>query len=241
MQYGFTLNSISFLDHLNYASPYLRATYTLGDAGDLEFAYTSGDARPDLADKGADADLQHELNTLGMFPRISLSGGRPKIQRGENFEVTYSRKVGSRTYQISAYRENISNAALSIVAPAGMYTSGDILPDLFTGTSTFNAGDFRTTGYTAAVPQTVGSTVPALLMYGSTGGITADTRELVSTSPDELRSMIRRRAPSRHRAHHRCLAVDGHASDCQLPGGQRSPLGLPGHSTARARCNPCPA
>ncbi len=191
VQYGFTLNSISFLDHLNYASPYLRATYTLGDAGDLEFAYTSGDARPDLADKGADADLQHELNTLGMFPRISLSGGRPKIQRGENFEVTYSRKVGSRTYQISAYRENISNAALSIVAPAGMYTGGDILPDLFTGTSTFNAGDFRTTGYTAAVTQNVGSNVTAMLMYGSTGGLTADNRELVSNSPDELRSMIR--------------------------------------------------
>ena len=66
----------------------------------------------------------------------------PKIQRGENFELTYSRKVGSRTYQVSAYRESVSNAALSMVAPAGMYTGGDILPDLFTGTSTFNAGDY---------------------------------------------------------------------------------------------------
>jgi hypothetical protein len=190
VQYGFTLNSISFLDHLTYASPYMRLTYSLGDVGDLEFAYTSGDARPGLADKGEDADLQRELNTLGMFPRISLSGGRPKIQRGENFEVGYTRKVGSRTYEVSAYRENISNTALSIVAPEGMYTGGDILPDLFTGTSTFNAGDFKTTGYTAAVTQNIGSNVTAMLMYGSTGGLTADNRELVSNSPDELRSMI---------------------------------------------------
>ena len=191
VQYGFTLNSVSFLDHLNYASPYVRMTYSLGNAGELSFAYTSGDARPDLAGKGTDADMQRELNTLGMFPRISLRDGRPRIQRGENFEVGYSRKLGSRTWQVSAYRESVSNATLSIVAPAGMFASGDILPDLFTGTSTFDAGDFRTTGYTAAVTQAVGSNVTVMLMYGSTGGLTADDREIVSNSPDELRSMIR--------------------------------------------------
>lgn len=191
VQYGFTLNSVTFLDHLNYASPYVRMIYALGDAGDVEFAYTSGDARPDLAGKATDTDMQQQLNSLGMFPRISVRDGRPRIQRGENFELTYSRKLGSRTWQVSAYRENVSNASLSIVAPAGMYSSGDILPDLFTGTSTFNAGDFRTSGYTAAVTQSIGANVTAMLIYGSTGGLTADNREIVSNSPDELRSMIR--------------------------------------------------
>jgi hypothetical protein len=84
----------------------------------------------------------------------------------------------------------VSNAALSIVSPAGMYAGGDILPDLFTGTSTFNAGNYRSTGYTAAVTQNLGSNVTAMLMYGSMGALTADNRELVSNSPDELRSMI---------------------------------------------------
>jgi hypothetical protein len=191
VQYGFTLNSISFLDHVNYASPYARVTYSLGENGEVAFAYTSGDARPDLAGKGQqDADLQRELNTLGLFPRISLREGRPRIQRGENFELTYTRKMGSRTYQVSTYRENVRNAALSLVAPAGMYTGGDILPDLFTGTSTFNAGDYRTTGYTAAVTQNLGEHLTATVMYGSMGALTAADREVVSDSPDELRSMI---------------------------------------------------
>src|ERR1019366_5629703 len=115
VQYGFTLNSISFLDHVNYASPYARVTYSLGENGAVAFAYTSGDARPDLAGKGQqDADFQRELNTLGLFPRISLRDGRPRIQRGENFELTYTRKLGSRTYQVSTYRESVSNAALSL-------------------------------------------------------------------------------------------------------------------------------
>jgi hypothetical protein len=191
VQYGFTMNSISFLDHMNYASPYARVTYSLGDDGELAFAYTSGDARPDLAGKGRmEADLQRDLNTLGMFPRISLLGGRPKIQRGENFELSYMRKVGSRTYQLSTYRESVTNAALSLVAPAGMYTSGDILPDLFTGTSTFNAGNYQSSGYTAAVTQELGQHVTATVMYGSMGALTADNREVVSDNPDELRSMI---------------------------------------------------
>ncbi len=191
VQYGFTMNSISFLDHMNYASPYARVTYSLGDNGELAFAYTSGDARPDLAGRGQmDADLQRDLNTLGMFPRISLLAGRPKIQRGENFELSYTRKVGSRTYQVSTYRESVSNAALSLVAPAGMYTSGDILPDLFTGTSTFNAGNYQSSGYTAGVTQELGPHVTATVTYGSMGALTAADREIVSDNPDELRSMI---------------------------------------------------
>jgi hypothetical protein len=198
VQYGFTLNSVSFLDHLNYASPYARVAYSLGENGEVAFAYTSGDARPDLAAKGQpDADLQRDLNTLGLFPRISLRDGRPRVQRGENYELTYTRKLGSRSYQVSTYRESVSNAALSLVAPAGMYTGGDILPDLFSGTSTFDAGNFHGSGYTAAVTQNLGDYVAATVMYGSMGALTADNREIVSGSPDELRSMIhagRRRA-----------------------------------------------
>ena len=192
VQYGFTLNSISFLDHITYASPYARVAYSLSDKDELSFAYTSGDARPDLAGKGKqDADLQRDLGTLGLFPRISLRDGRPRIQRGENFELTYTRKMGSRTYQVSGYREAINNAALSLVSSSGMYAGADVLPDIFTGSSTFDAGNFRTSGYTAAATQHIGEHIAATLMYGSMGALTASDHEIVSNDPDELRSMIR--------------------------------------------------
>jgi len=198
LQYGFTLNAITFLDHLTYGSPYARLAYSLGDLGQLEIAYTSGDARPDLAGTGRRAaDLQESLSTLGFFPRISLRDGRPHIQQGQNYEITYSRKLGSRTYSLSAYHESVTNAALSIVAPAGMYAGGDILPDLFTGSSVFNAGDYHSNGYTAAVTQDVGEHVAATVMYGSMGALTASSGEVVTNNPDELRAIIR---SSRQRA-----------------------------------------
>jgi len=242
LQCGITLNSVSFLNHLNYLSPYARLSYSLGDGAEVEFAYTSGDARPDLAGSAAqDADLQRDLNTLGLFPRISMRAARPKIQRGEEYELAYDRKAGSRTYHLSAYRESVANAALSMVAPAGMYTSGDILPDLFTGSSIFNAGDYRTVGYTAAVTQNLGEHLSATVIYGSVGALTAENREIVSNSPDELRSMIH--AGRKHAATTRITATSPWTgthliASYQWTGYQR--WALPGHLYSTQAFRPTP-
>ena len=194
LQYGFSLDSVSFLDRLNYFSPYARLVYTADDGSKIEFAYTSGNARPDLAGaslSGPDAELQRDISALGVFPRISLRDGRAKVQRGENFELSYTRSLGSRTYRLSAYRESVSNAALTLTSPGSLYGSGDVLPDLFSGSYIFNAGNYQSTGYSAAVTQNLGENVSATLIYGSMGALTADSREIVSDSPDDLRNMIR--------------------------------------------------
>jgi hypothetical protein len=193
MQYGFTVDSVTFLEHVNYFSPYARLSYSMEDGGEVAFAYTSGNARPDLAGASApDAELQSGLNSLGMIPRMSLRGGRAKIQRGEEYELSYKRQMGSRVYEASAYREAVLNTALSMVSPDGMFGARDVLPDLFSGNSTFNAGDYRSTGYHASVTQNLGESVSATLMFGSMGALAANSREIVTNSPDELRSMIRR-------------------------------------------------
>ena len=53
VQYGFTLNSVSFLDHLNYVSPYARLTYSLGDAGEIEVRVHLGRRAPGPGRQGA--------------------------------------------------------------------------------------------------------------------------------------------------------------------------------------------
>jgi hypothetical protein len=209
VQYGVTLDTLSIAGLPSQASPYSRLSYTPGSGSEISFAYTSGNARPDLAGSATEnADLQHDLNTLGLIPRMSERGGRVRIQRGAEYELAYARKVGSRRYEASAYREVVTNAALSMVAPAGMYSSADVLPDLLTGNSIFNAGDYRSTGYTASATQSLGDRINATLMLGSMGALTAENREIVSGSPDDLRSMIRAG---------RKMAATGHV-DATLPG-----------------------
>jgi hypothetical protein len=207
MEYGFSLDSVSFLDRLNYFSPYARLTYTLDDATSLMFTYTSGNARPDLgiSPGGLDGGLQRDLSSLSMFPRISLLAGRAKVQRGEDFELAYKHKAGSREYEVSAYREVVSNAALTMVSPEGLYAGGDVLPDLFSGNSIFNAGNYQSNGYTVAVTQNAGDHFSATLMYGSSGVLTAERNSIESSDPDELRSMIH--ASRRHAVTARISAV----------------------------------
>jgi len=191
LQYGFTLDSVSFVEHLNSFSPYARLVYSLGDHGEVAAAYTSGNARPDLAGEGPqDSEFLHDLNTLALFPRLSLLGGRPKMQRGDNYELSYTRKARSRVYRVSGYRESVANAALSLIAPDATY-GGDLLPDLFTGNAIFNAGNYQSSGYTASVTQNLGESLSATVMYGGVDvlSVTGDT---FGTS-DELRSMMRSR------------------------------------------------
>jgi hypothetical protein len=193
LQYGFSFDGVTFLDRLNYFSPYARLTYSLGDAGELEFSYTSGNARPDLAGVptgGPEAALQRDLRSLSMFPRVSLMDGKAKVQRGENFEIGYSRTAGSRTYRVWGYRESVRNAALIVSDPDNVFPSTDLLPDLFSGSAIFNAGDYQTLGYIASVTQNVGGQLSATLMYGSVGALTPAPGVIESESPDQLRSMI---------------------------------------------------
>jgi len=206
LQYGSAMDSITFGDRSTFLSPYARLSYQMSDGEQLAFAYTSGNARPNLGvASGGESDLQRGLDDLGVFPNVSLRGGRPKVQRGQEFELTYSRKIGSRTYFASVNREDVSNAALSIVAPAGMYAPDDMMPDLFSGGSVFNAGDYQSNGYSAGVTQNVGERFSATVQYGSMGVLTPADRELVSNSPDELRSMIR--AGRKHAATARVTAT----------------------------------
>jgi len=194
LQYGFSMDSVSFLDRLNYFSPYARLTYSLDKNSAVEFTYTSGNARPDLgagAGPGPDAALQRDVRSLAFFPRVSLRDGRARVQRGENFELGYSRTLGSRTFRVTAYREAINNLALTTSAPEGALAGMDLLPDLFSTTSIFNAGRFESSGYAISGTQNFGDQVSTTLTYGSVGALTASDRQMESASPDELRSMIK--------------------------------------------------
>ncbi len=142
LRYGFTMDSVSFVNHLNYYSPYARLTYAMDENTNLEFAFSSGNARPDADGASSeDGGLQRDIAALGVFPRMSLLNGASKIQRGQEYEIVYSHKSGSRVYSASIYRQEITNAAITMSSPAGFFTA-DVLPDVFSGSSVFNAGNF---------------------------------------------------------------------------------------------------
>jgi hypothetical protein len=164
LQYGFTMDSVTFAGHLNYYSPYARLKYA-DDNSSFEVAYSSGNPRPNMdGEMAPDSSLQRDIDALGVFPRMSLLNGRTEIQRGEEYEVIYTRKAGSRTFSGSLYRQYVANAAITMTAPVGFF-AGNVLPDVFAGSSVFDAGNFQNNGFAASVTQNLGSSASLTAIY----------------------------------------------------------------------------
>lgn len=191
LDYGFEVDSVSFIDHLHYFSPYARLQYSL-PKGKFYATYTSGNARPELGVRASDenAELVRDLRTLALVPRLTLQRDRVKVQRGESYEIGLSEPLGkSRELRVSAYRESVTNAALNIAGARGAF-SGDVLPDFFSSAALFNAGNYHSMGYNVALTQDLGQNFAVSAMYGSVGVLTARSTRLVEATADDLRRLI---------------------------------------------------
>ncbi len=193
LEYGFSLESVTFLERLNYFSPFARLSYTQGDNGAIEFGYSSGippaTGSPQSREPGS--ELQQDLTTLAVFPRVSLRDGKARVQRTENFEIAYRRTVGSRTFTMAAYKEALSNATVTMTGPAG-FPSNDLLPDLLSHSSVFNIGDYSGFGYMASVSQALGEFLNAALAYGTGNALIPSGEDLTSSRSEEIRGTMRK-------------------------------------------------
>ena len=193
LDYGFDLQSVSYLDRMNYASPFVRATYDAGSGGRVRVGYSSGAPPAELLARDGEAagSLDQNLASLALMPRVTLSSSRVAIERTQNYEIGYERVEGTRTYSVAAYRELVSNAGFLLSGPAGSLSSADLLPDLSSNGSIFNAGSYHRTGYSAAVKQAVGDHLELTVAAGRTGALSTDTAPSTYSDSSELRAGIR--------------------------------------------------
>jgi hypothetical protein len=195
LEYGLGLESVSFLQRINWISPFARATYDLGSNGAVRFGYSDGSQPTELAmrtgmtSESGDS-LSQDLSALAQLPRISRSDNQLQVQRTQNFEMGYSRTQGTRTYSASVYHESVSNGAFTMSAQRDFVSFADSLPDLGSNSRIFDVGDYQRIGYTAAVKQSLGDHADVSVAAGSTGALVSDTGEAASSSVADLRSLI---------------------------------------------------
>ena len=192
--YGGTLESVQFLNRLNYISPFARVTYEAGSAGTFEIGVSSGMPPVELYQPtgGQDNELHQDLSTLSLFPRVSLRNGRAAVQRADNFEVAYRKSLDGRTYSLGAYRERVTNAALTAAVPAGLISSADLLPDLFSNSSIFNIGSYSGLGVMASVTQPIGEQFSVTGAYGNGGNLATREGRVFNATASDLRGLIYR-------------------------------------------------
>lgn len=144
LMYGGSLETVQFLDRVSYFSPFAKAGYDFEELGVVTVGYSSGLPPTQLfAQTGSylDPEQQQQLAYVALFPRVSVRGGRALVQRAQNYEISYAKTMGSRTFHAGVYRESLTNAALTAVGAGGVFGSGDMVSDMFSTASIFNAGD----------------------------------------------------------------------------------------------------
>lgn len=193
LEYGASLDSVTFLDRLNYFSPFARLRYDSGAAGSFLLGYASGTPPSEWLAPGGEtqAEFEQELTALALFPRVSLRDGRARVQRSRSYEAGYRFRTGSHTFSGAVYREAVAHAALTVSASEGFSPGSDLLPDLFSRNWVFNAGTYCRTGYMAALTEHLGENLEVTVAYSGTTHLTADRAGLLRGDAEELRALLR--------------------------------------------------
>jgi hypothetical protein len=199
LDYGSSFDSVSYMDHVNSLNEFGRLTYNLGAAGKLKVAFSSGAPPTELAVQPRDAEgrtpgdeeaLAQDLAALAMLPRLSLLDGHSAIQRSQDVEIGYEKKIRATTFNLSAYHEKVTNNAMTVVAPDGAFASGDLLPDLSSQNSVFDSGSYHRSGFAASVSQGLGDHIQIGSSFGSGGALAPAGDDLAASSAEALRSRL---------------------------------------------------
>jgi hypothetical protein len=191
LEYGFLYESVQFLNRLNFVSPYGRLIYKVGRNRDIQLRYASGVPNSyETVNQEESGSLRRQVSSLGLFPRVALREGRPTVQRTEHVEVAYREQMGDGLLEVAVYEDSLSDAAVSAHVPAGHFGQGDVLPDLFSDSSTLNAGRFRSQGYRVSYARKIRDRLQAAVGYGSTGVLSPESTELPSADIADLRRSL---------------------------------------------------
>lgn len=196
VDYGSSLDSVTYLDRVDSLNEFGRLTYDLGRGGQLKVAYSSGAPPVELAVQprdtfSGDAEaLSQDLAALAVLPRLSLLDGHSALQRSQDVEIGYEKRFHNTKLNFSAYHEVVSNNALTLVAPEGVFAPGDLLPDLSSQNSIFDSGTYRRMGVSGSVAQALGQHFEIGSSAGSGGALAPDGQGISATTAEGLRSRL---------------------------------------------------
>lgn len=183
VDYGFSYESVSYMNVLNYGSPFARLTFGDGPQGRIRVAYSSGAPPAELLARegGKEGSLDQDLTALAVVPRVSLSDGHAVVERTQNVEIGYDRVESTRTWTVGLYHESATNAAFMLSSPGAGIPGGDLMPDLNSNSSILNVGSFQRTGIDAGVKQMIGDHLQLAAAVGRTGALSADAHGEMNT------------------------------------------------------------
>ncbi len=161
---GSELQSIQFLGHVTAFRPFGSADVHLSERTVVEYRYATSEPN-DLLERGFDSSPA-DLSESG--PRMSMVGYASSLEHVHHHEVSISRHMGKTSVQLAAYYDRVVDPALTGVGEFAT-DGGMVLPDIFSGTFTYQSSDLKTEGWRLVVEHKVNHYVTATMDFSSGG------------------------------------------------------------------------
>jgi hypothetical protein len=168
---GSELQTIQFMGHVHAFKPFGSADLHVSPNTVVEYQYASSVPDSRLEDRSPDSgdrfdDPSSDPGAAG--PRMSMVAFTPAVENAHHQEISISRRVGKTNMQVAFYDDRIIDPVLTGVGDLSAET-GDILPDLYSGTFSYQGNDFTTTGMRAVLQRKLLNDLTATLDYAYGG------------------------------------------------------------------------
>ncbi len=163
-QYGGEAETIQFLGRANAFRPYAGAEVHLATNTMLEFRYATSEPNS-RASKGFDS-APADFSESG--PRMTLVDDAPQVENAHHYEASLSQRISGNNFQIAYFNDRVKDPALLGVGLVSVDT-GDILPDIYSGTFSYNGGSLDAQGVRAVIQRKFSDELTATLDYAYGG------------------------------------------------------------------------
>jgi Carboxypeptidase regulatory-like domain len=157
---GSELQTIQFLGTITAFRPYGSLDIHLSPNTVVGYAYATSlpSSRDEKGFDSSPADLSEA------DPRVSLSNFVTQVERSHHQELNISRRLGRTSLQVAAFDDRVDNTAL---LGAGEVTAagGSLLPDIYSGTFTYDGGTLNSEGLRVVLQRKLRSDLTATLDY----------------------------------------------------------------------------
>ena len=196
LSYGANMQTVQFAGRQQAFRPFANLSWHLTPGTVIAYRYTTSVPNS--------RNLQGYDTALPDFdagdPRVTLVNGRGTLEDASHQEFAVSQRIGKNNIQVAAFTDRIDNAELTglgnVDDPRGM-----VLPDLVSGTFSYNGGNFSTNGMRIVFQRKLPHDVTATLDYAF-GGVLDLNGENISWT--QVRSLL-----NEHESHAMTAKVTG--------------------------------
>src|SRR5215470_10117380 len=164
LKFGSELQTVQFMGRFTAFRPFGTADIHISPNTVLEYRFASSRPSDSLS---KDWDVENsDLSDSG--PRVSIASFSPALERARHQEVSVSHRIGKNNMQVAYYSDRVTNTVLTGV---GMATaeSGELLPDVDSGTFSYQGTNLDTNGLRVVLQRKVTSDLTATLDFAYGG------------------------------------------------------------------------